>query len=104
MPRRRSEGFFLRMSSPSMLIVPEVGSIIRLIIRSEVVLPQPDGPTKTVICPDGISRVRSSTATVPSGYRLVTPSNLIKSDSLPRGGPIVRDDRDSFPSLEVMIV
>ena len=28
--------------------VPEVGSIIRLIIRSEVVLPLPEGPTNTV--------------------------------------------------------
>jgi hypothetical protein len=60
-----------------MLIVPEVGSIIRLIIRREVVFPHPDGPTSTVIWPEGISSVRSSTATVPSAYRLVTPSNLI---------------------------
>ena len=45
---------------------------MRLIIRIEVVLPQPDGPTKTVNEPPGTSRFRSSTATVPSGYRLVT--------------------------------
>ena len=57
--------------------VPEVGSTIRLIIRSEVVLPQPDGPTSTVICPDGATRSRPSTAVVPSGYRFTTESNLI---------------------------
>jgi len=30
---------------PSISIVPLEGSIIRLIIRSDVVLPQPEGPT-----------------------------------------------------------
>ncbi len=60
-----------------MRIVPEVGSIIRLIIRSEVVLPQPDGPTSTVIAPSGIVRERLPTATVPSGYLLVTSTNSI---------------------------
>ena len=57
----------LAVSVSSSQIVPEVGSIIRLIIRSEVVLPQPDGPTSTVIWPDGASSSSSSTATVPSG-------------------------------------
>src|SRR6185312_16737564 len=56
---------------------PLVGSIIRLIIRRLVVLPQPDGPTRTVIWPDGASRSRWSTATVPSGYILLTASNRI---------------------------
>ena len=64
-------------SSPSTVSVPDVGSIIRLIIRIDVVLPQPDGPTKTVSVPSGTSSVRSSTATVPSGYFLVTFSNVI---------------------------
>ena len=36
-------------SFPSTVMTPDVGSTMRLIIRSEVVLPQPDGPTKTVI-------------------------------------------------------
>ena len=39
--------------------VPDVGSIIRLIIRIDVVLPQPDGPTKTVSVPAGTSRFSS---------------------------------------------
>src|SRR5262245_26906226 len=77
MPRRSVGGSLPVMSLPSMAIVPLVGSTIRLIIRSVVVLPHPDGPTRTVICPVGISRSRSSTATVPSAYRLVTPSKVI---------------------------
>ncbi len=55
------------MSVSSSQIWPDVGSIIRLIIRSEVVLPQPEGPTSTVIFPEAASRLSSSTATVPSG-------------------------------------
>ena len=56
--------------------------IIRLIIRSDVVLPQPEGPTSTVIWPVGASRLRSSTATVPSGNFLVTPSKTIMAINL----------------------
>ena len=36
-------------------------------IRSAVVLPQPDGPTKTISSPSAISSDSSCTATVPSG-------------------------------------
>ena len=57
----------LAVSVSSSQMVPEVGSIIRLIIRSEVVFPQPEGPTSTVIWPEGASRSSSSTAVVPSG-------------------------------------
>ena len=39
------------MSSPPMVIVPAVGSMSRLIIRSVVVFPQPDGPISTTIDP-----------------------------------------------------
>src|SRR6185369_11423093 len=77
MPRRNLTGSTLVTSLPSTVSVPDVGSIIRLIIRIDVVLPQPDGPTKTVSVPSGTSSVRSSTATVPSGYFLVTFSNVI---------------------------
>ena len=61
MPRRSSAASIDAVSRSSSQIVPEVGSIIRLTIRSEVVLPQPDGPTSTVIWPVGASRSRSST-------------------------------------------
>ncbi len=65
------------MSWPSSRIRPLVASISRLIMRSVVVLPQPLGPTSTIVCPSGTSRLRSSTASVPPGYRFVTPSKVI---------------------------
>src|SRR5829696_2436821 len=77
MPSRSFTGSTLVTSLPSTVSVPEVGSIIRLIIRIDVVFPQPDGPTNTVSVPFGTSSVRLSTATVPSGYFLVTFSNVI---------------------------
>src|SRR4030095_10137219 len=46
-------------------------------MRSVVVLPHPDGPTITVILPEGTMRLRSTTATVPSRYVLPTHSNSI---------------------------
>ena len=49
-------------STPSSRIRPEVGSISRLTILSDVVLPQPDGPTSTQILPAGTSSDRSLTA------------------------------------------
>src|ERR1700727_3865465 len=77
MPRRSFTGSTVDTSAPSTRTVPEVGSTIRLIIRIDVVFPQPDGPTKTVNDPAGIRIVRSSTATVPSAYFLVAWSKLI---------------------------
>ena len=58
---------------------PLVGSISRLTIFSEVVLPQPDGPTRTQILPAGIVSDRSFTAPAPlrtaaASYDLVTCS------------------------------
>ena len=87
-PRRSFGASMLRVSTPSISTVPDVGSIIRLIIRSEVVLPQPDGPTNTVIFPVGISMVRSSTAAVrwsPSPKIFDTLSKLITVVSLRAG-------------------
>ena len=56
------------------MIRPEVGSIIRLISRSVVLLPQPDGPTSTRISPFGMLRSRSATAGMSEpGYTLPTP-------------------------------
>jgi cytosine/adenosine deaminase-related metal-dependent hydrolase len=42
-----------------------------------VVLPQPEGPTKTAISPSGTSRLKLSTAVVPSAKRLLTESKVI---------------------------
>ncbi len=67
MPRRSCAASIAAVSSSSIVMRPEVGSIIRLTIRSEVVLPHPEGPTSTVIMPVGASRSSPPTATVPSG-------------------------------------
>src|ERR1700742_632816 len=84
MPRRNCTGSTLVTSLPSTVNLPAEGSIIRLIIRIEVVLPHPDGPTNTARVPSGTSSDRSSTATVPSGYFLVTRSKLIMCSPLHR--------------------
>src|SRR5690606_5278014 len=54
-----------------------VGSTIRLIIRRSVVLPDPLEPTRTVVVRDGMVRLKSSTASVPSGNLFDTESNVI---------------------------
>src|SRR3954452_21236491 len=64
-------------SSPPSRMRPEVGSTSRLIMRIVVVLPHPDGPTSTAIAPAGTSNESSSTAMVPSSYRLETRSSRI---------------------------
>src|SRR3978361_2175703 len=81
MPRRSSVRFLCRMSLPSNKTRPSDGSIERLIIRSDVVLPQPEGPTKTVMRPVAHSSETSSNARVPSGYVFTTFSNVITIDS-----------------------
>ncbi len=62
MLRRRSVTSRVAASTPSMRMRPLVGSMIRLTILSEVVLPQPEGPTKTQILPAGTTSERSLTA------------------------------------------
>jgi hypothetical protein len=46
-------------------------------MRSSVVLPLPDEPTSTVVLRDGSTRLKSSTAAVPSGKRFETEVNSI---------------------------
>src|SRR5919112_6271512 len=48
-------------------------------IRRAVVLPQPEGPTRTIRLPSGTSSDRFSTATVPSSNTLVTWSKTISA-------------------------
>src|SRR4051794_2473525 len=50
------------MSLPASVIVPELGSSRPATIRSVVVLPQPDGPSRAKNEPRGTSRSRSRTA------------------------------------------
>src|SRR3954451_11431746 len=59
-------------------------------IRSDVVLPQPDGPTSTIRDPSSTLRFRSETATVPSSNTFVTPSNTISATTSP---PVDHDRR-----------
>src|SRR5437660_9373250 len=56
---------------------PLSGSMRRLIMRSVVVLPQPDGPIRTHVWSSGISSVRFSTALEPLAKRLLTFSRRI---------------------------
>ena len=51
-------------TSPPMEILPDVGATSRLIIRSVVVLPQPEGPSRTQVSPAPTSRSTPSTAVV----------------------------------------
>ncbi len=68
MLRRRSVVFMPVVSSSLMDTRPEVGSMMRLIILSVVVLPQPEGPRRMQISPSGTSMVMWSAAvTGPSG-------------------------------------
>jgi hypothetical protein len=53
-------------------MTPEVGSTIRLIMRSEVVFPHPEGPTNTVMEALLMDIVSWSTAGCPPWYCLVT--------------------------------
>ncbi len=61
------------ISSPKILMLPSVGNSSPAIIRSVVVLPQPDGPSSEKNSPSRICRSMSSTASAASPNRLVTP-------------------------------
>ena len=50
------------MTCPSISIVPAVGGMKPAIMRSVVVLPQPDGPSSDTNSPDASSSEKSSTA------------------------------------------
>ena len=77
MLRRSATGSRSCTLSPSISMTPAVGSTMRLIMRSSVVLPQPEEPTKTVVLREGSTRLKSSTARVPSGNSFVTERNSI---------------------------
>jgi hypothetical protein len=73
-------GSSVTTSSP-IVIVPSVTASRPAIIRSAVVFPQPDGPTKTMNSPSSILRSNASTAFVPSPYTLVNLSRVIPAIS-----------------------
>ena len=64
MPRRSSVGSSVRTLRPSMRTSPDVSSTSRLTSFIAVVLPPPEGPTSTQICPAGIANESRSTAGV----------------------------------------
>ena len=61
-------------SLPSIVIVPVVGSMSRLIIRRVVVLPEPELPTSATTSPASTVSERSSTAIVRSP---LVPNSLV---------------------------
>ena len=69
----RANGARLVTSSPPRKTFPDVGASKPAIIRSTVVLPDPDGPSIEKNSPSRISRSRSSTA-VTAPNRFVTDS------------------------------
>ena len=71
------------MSRSPMKTEPTVGSSSPATIRSVVVLPQPDGPSRAKNDPFGTVRVRSSTA-------LNVPKSLVTSTSLRSSPELVR--------------
>src|SRR5256885_12297951 len=77
----RSGGSMSLTTRSPILISPSVTSSRPATIRSAVVLPQPDGPTKIMNSPSRTVSSRSSTATVPSGKRFVTWSNSIEANA-----------------------
>src|SRR5437660_8334721 len=70
-----------RMTSrPAIRMAPPLASRKPAIMRSVVVLPQPEGPSSTTNSPSATSSDRSSTASV-SPKRLVTPERLSAATS-----------------------
>src|SRR3954453_2976905 len=72
---RSRDGTWLTTRSP-ILSTPCVISSRPATMRNAVVLPQPDGPTRTMNSPSWISRSSPRTALVPSGYVFPTWSNV----------------------------
>src|SRR2546422_10286113 len=78
MRRRNVIGFSCRIFFPSIMILPEVGSIRRLTIRRRVVLPEPEVPSNIQVAPSGTAKVTASTAgRLAFWYCFVTSWNVI---------------------------
>ncbi len=67
----RSLGDFWFTTWPAMRNSPEEMSSRPAIMLSVVDFPQPEGPTRMTNSPSAMSRLKSSTASAPSGKRLV---------------------------------
>src|SRR5919202_3235787 len=86
----RSIGWSRLTTSPPIEIWPSETSSRPAVIRSSVVFPEPDGPTKTTNSPSATVRSTASTATVPPSKTFVTPSNA-SSAMAPGPVPVARD-------------
>src|SRR5829696_8976762 len=73
MSRRR--GASIVTSRPPIEILPPLASSSPAIMRKSVVLPHPDGPTRTMNSPSPISRSTPSTARTPFGKTFVSCSS-----------------------------
>ena len=67
MAMSRSLGALSLTTWPSMISLPAVMSSSPATMFSVVDFPQPDGPTRMMNSPSAISRLKSSTASAPSG-------------------------------------
>src|SRR5918996_2633446 len=95
MPRRR--GGRAVMSRPSTQSVPELGSSRPASSRQAVVLPLPEGPSRTMNSPVSKARSSPSSATVPSANTLRTALN-----STPMAGSGL-DRAEGQPAHEVLL-
>src|SRR5438105_14856788 len=76
-----------------MRMSPEEISSSPAVMRSAVVFPEPDGPTRTRNSPSATSRLSRSTASVPSGKLFETSANWIDAISLARYAQIYAKSR-----------
>ena len=80
------------MFDPFTSMRPDVGSMSRLIIFIVVVLPQPEGPTRTTVSPSSMSNDRPETAGGPEPNRFTTSTSEIIARPLPH--PLVFRSED----------
>src|ERR1700736_474794 len=79
MAMSRSRGARSFTTRSAMRTSPSLISSKPAIMRSAVVLPQPDGPTRQMNSPSAMSRLSLSTASVPPAYRLVRLSSTTRA-------------------------
>jgi hypothetical protein len=72
MATSRPPGWTLVTSRPPIWMVPEVGASSPAMVRSRVVLPQPDGPSRAKNSPSSMRRSRRSIARTPPGNSLTS--------------------------------
>src|SRR5436190_8131482 len=116
----RSIGWRSFTTRPPMRISPPLSSSSPAVSRSTVVLPEPDGPTRTSSSPSAISRSTLSTATMPPGNVFVMPARVTSAISASvrvsgdqvavpesaalRNAPLVREVHGDDPEAAVVAV